>query len=157
MNQLNIFTHSLFFTDQKDTEFKEQVKKTSTVNKDSFEKIVKNFIVGLTKNYNIDKNELFINNIKYVEDLKEETNLNIVKPNVLFQIIYMLDVDEDCGLFCFERQTEVLIAHTDFLRKFNFIARENTVLSIPFNVDFKLTKNESDKKRSYIYFTLDKK
>ena len=84
MNQVNIFTHSLFFTDQKDTKFKEQVKKTNTVNKDSFEKVVNNFIVGLTKNYNIDKNELFINNIKYVEDLKDETNLRIVKPNVLF-------------------------------------------------------------------------
>ncbi len=70
MNQVNIFTHSLFFTDQKDTKFKEQVKKTSIVNKDSFEKVVNNFIVSLTKNYNIDKNELFINNIKYVEDLK---------------------------------------------------------------------------------------
>ena len=67
----------------------------------------------------------------------------------------MVDVDEDCGLIFFERDSgEFICQHTDFIPKFNFIARENTVLCLPSNIDFKLKENNSDKKRRYIYFTL---
>ena len=104
MNQINIFTNSLFFTDQKDIEFKEQVNKTKTIDKVKFKKIIKKFVDNLTKNYNINSKIVSINNIQYVEDLKNETNLKLVKENVLFQGLYMLDVAEDCGLISFEKE-----------------------------------------------------
>jgi len=155
MNQINIFTNSLFFTDQKDTEFKEQIKKIKTVDKVKFKKIIKKFVDNLTKNYNVSSDMVSINNIQYVEDLKNETNLKLVKENVLFQGLYMIDVDEDCGLISFEKESEILAMHTDFIRNFNFIARENTIVSIPYNVDFIMKKNNSNQKRKYIYFTLN--
>jgi len=155
MNQINIFTNSLFFTDQKDIEFKEQVNKTKTVDKVKFKKIIKKFVDNLTKNYNISSDIVSIDNIQYVEDLKNETNLKIVKENVLFQGLYMLDVAEDCGLIYFEKEAEILATHTDFINKFNFITRENTIVSIPYSIDFTMEKNNSDQKRKYIYFTLN--
>jgi len=155
MNQINIFTNSLFFTDQKDIEFKEQVNKTKTVDKIKFKKIIKKFVDNLTKNYNISSDIVSIDNIQYVEDLKNETNLKLVKENVLFQGLYMLDVAEDCGLIYFEKEAEILATHTDFINKFNFIARENTIVSIPYSIDFTMEKNNSDQKRKYIYFTLN--
>jgi len=155
MNQINIFTNSLFFTDQKDIEFKEQVNKTKTIDKFKFKKIIKKFVDNLTKNYNINSKIVSINNIQYVEDLKNETNLKLVKENVLFQGLYMLDVAEDCGLISFEKESEILAMHTDFISNFNFIARENTIVSIPYNIDFIMKKNNSDQKRKYIYFTLN--
>ena len=155
MNQINIFTNSLFFTDQKDIEFKEQVNKTKTVDKVKFKKIIKKFVDNLTKNYNISSDIVSIDNIQYVEDLKNETNLKIVKENVLFQGLYMLDVAEDCGLIYFEKEAEILATHTDFINKFNFINRENTIVSIPYSIDFTMEKNNSDQKRKYIYFTLN--
>tara|TARA_R110000787_G_scaffold138421_1_gene252036 strand:+ start:1091 stop:1561 length:471 start_codon:yes stop_codon:yes gene_type:complete len=155
MNQINIFTNSLFFTDQKDIEFKEQVNKTKTVDKIKFKKIIKKFVDNLTKNYNISSDIVSIDNIQYVEDLKNETNLKIVKENVLFQGLYMLDVAEDCGLIYFEKEAEILATHTDFINKFNFITRENTIVSIPYSIDFTMEKNNSDQKRKYIYFTLN--
>ena len=155
MHQINIFTKSLFFTDQKDSEFKKETVKTKTVDKTKFTNLLKNFVVGLVKNYNIRFQDVFIGNIKYYEDLKDQTNLKIVTTNVLFQGLYMVDVDEDCGLIFFERDSgEFICQHTDFIPKFNFIARENTVLCLPSNIDFKLKENNSDKKRRYIYFTL---
>ena len=155
MHQINIFTSSLFFTDQKDPEFKKETVKTKTVDKTKFTDILKDFVAGLVKNYNIRFQDVFIGNIKYYEDLKDQTNLKIVTTNVLFQGLYMVDVDEDCGLIFFERDSgEFICQHTDFIPKFNFIARENTVLCLPSNIDFKLKENNSDKKRRYIYFTL---
>jgi len=155
MHQINIFTKSLFFTDQKDSEFKKETVKTKGVDKTKFTDILKNFVVGLVKNYNVRFKDVFIDNIKYYEDLKNQTNLKIVTTNVLFQGLYMVDVDEDCGLIFFERDSgEFICQHTDFIPKFNFIARENTVLCLPSNIDFKLKENNSDKKRRYIYFTL---
>tara|TARA_R100001244_G_scaffold104665_1_gene77630 strand:- start:863 stop:1336 length:474 start_codon:yes stop_codon:yes gene_type:complete len=155
MHQINIFTTSLFFTDQKDPEFKKETIKTKTVDKKKFTNILKNFIVGLVKNYKVGFQDVFIDNIKYYEDLKNQTNLKIVTTNVLFQGLYMVDVDDDCGLIFFERDPgEFIYPHTDFIPKFNFIARENTVLCLPSNIDFKLKENNSDKKRQYIYFTL---
>jgi len=155
MHQINIFTDSLFFTDQKDPEFKKETVKTKTVDKTKFTNLLKNFVVGLVKNYNVRFQDVFIGNIKYYEDLKDQTNLKIVTTNVLFQGLYMVDVDEDCGLIFFERDSgEFICQHTDFIPKFNFIARENTVLCLPSNIDFKLKENNSDKKRRYIYFTL---
>jgi len=67
----------------------------------------------------------------------------------------MLDVAEDCGLIYFEKEAEILATHTDFINKFNFIARENTIVSIPYSIDFTMEKNNSDQKRKYIYFTLN--
>ena len=155
MHQINIFTSSLFFTDQKDPEFKKETVKTKTVDKTKFTDILKDFVAGLVKNYNVRFQDVFIGNIKYYEDLKDQTNLKIVTTNVLFQGLYMVDVDEDCGLIFFERDSgEFICHHTDFIPKFNFIARENTVLGLPSNIDFKLKENKSDKKRRYIYFTL---
>ena len=155
MHQINIFTDSLFFTDQKDPEFKKETVKTKTVDKTKFTDILKDFVAGLVKNYNVRFQDVFIGNIKYYEDLKDQTNLKIVTTNVLFQGLYMVDVDEDCGLIFFERDSgEFICQHTDFIPKFNFIARENTVLGLPSNIDFKLKENKSDKKRRYIYFTL---
>ena len=155
MHQINIFTSSLFFTDQKDPEFKKETVKTKTVDKTKFTNLLKNFVAGLVKNYNVRFQDVFIGNIKYYEDLKNQTNLKIVTTNVLFQGLYMVDVDEDCGLIFFERDSgEFICQHTDFIPKFNFIARENTVLCLPSNIDFKLKENNSDKKRRYIYFTL---
>jgi hypothetical protein len=155
MHQINIFTNSLFFTDQKDPEFKKETVRTKTVDKMKFTDILKNFVVGLVKNYNVRFKDVFIGNIKYYEDLKNQTNLKIVTTNVLFQGLYMVDVDEDCGLIFFERDPgELICEHTDFIPKFNFIARENTVVCIPSNTDLKLKENKSDKKRRYIYFTL---
>ena len=155
MHQINIFTSSLFFTDQKDPEFKKETVKTKTVDKTKFTNLLKNFVAGLVKNYNVRFQDVFIGNIKYYEDLKNQTNLKIVTTNVLFQGLYMVDVDEDGGLIFFERDSgEFICQHTDFIPKFNFIARENTVLCLPSNIDFKLKENKSDKKRRYIYFTL---
>jgi len=155
MHQINIFTNSLFFTDQKDSEFKKETIKTKSVDKTKFANMLKNFVAGLVKNYNINSQDVFIDNIKYYEDLKDQTNLKIVTTDVLFQGLYMVDVDEDCGLIFFERDSgEFICHHTDFIPQFNFIARENTIVCLPSNIDFKLKENKSDKKRRYIYFTL---
>jgi len=44
MHQINIFTKSLFFTDQKDSEFKKETVKTKQVDVKKFNKIISNFV-----------------------------------------------------------------------------------------------------------------
>ena len=68
MHQINIFTNSLFFTDQKDSEFKKETIKTKRVDKTMFTNMLKNFAAKLVKNYNISFQDVFIDNIKYYED-----------------------------------------------------------------------------------------
>jgi len=155
MHQINIFTKSLFFTDQKDSEFKKETVKTKQVDVKKFNKIISNFVNGLCKNYCIDSQKIEIDNISFVEDLKNESNLNQKFKDFLFQGLYLIGVDEDCGLISFKREPEkIIFIHTDFIPVFNFIARENTVVVIPFNVPFDLKENKSNKKRQYIHFTL---
>ena len=78
MHQINIFTNSLFFTDQKDSEFKKETIKTKSVDKTKFANMLKNFVAGLVKNYNINSQDVFIDNIKYYEDLNKEKTEKII-------------------------------------------------------------------------------
>tara|TARA_Y100001951_G_scaffold99429_1_gene101450 strand:+ start:589 stop:1104 length:516 start_codon:yes stop_codon:yes gene_type:complete len=162
MEQISLFTQSVFFIDQEDKEFKERVLKDDGLKDiEAFKKVLRPSLGSLENIFFI--KGLSVKEASYCKDKKDESNLNTDSSSCLLRGVYFISAPEDSGFIAFHRRDErtlfnltlqksLRVPHPDFLTDFNFVPKDNTVLFFHDKMELDYTKNARDEERVYISF-----